>query len=287
MIYLFLCILCATALNIIFKSVEHYNGDTFHVIIINYICAAGIGFFIAYVSGPVNLIDYLPLIPVAFFMGAFFILMFYLMATSVQKAGISATTVAGRMSVILPITFSIIHYHESANTLKIIGIILALLSVVLAVYKGKVPKQQKKYVYLPIIIFFGAGTLDSIIKYVQQELLTDSLLPFFSAMIFLSALIVGLALILARRKPVIQTFSPFNLFWGFLLGVSNFGAFYLFVKALSHSGIESSVVFGINHIGIVGLSVILALQLFKEKLNRINWSGIVLAAIAIFILAKY
>ena len=287
MIYLLLCILCATALNLIFKSVEHYKGNTFYVIIFNYVFAALLGCFIAFWETDINLADYIPHVPIALFMGAFFILMFYLMATSVQKAGISATTVAGRMSVIIPISFSIIYYHESANAIKLVGILLALLSVALAVYKGRIKKQQSRYVYLPLIIFLGAGTLDSVIKFVQQEFLTDNLLPFFSSMVFFSALLVGLVILLIKKRTFSGLFSSFNLFWGFLLGVSNFGAFYLFVKALSHSGIESSVVFGINHIGVVGLSVILAMQLFREKLNRINWSGIVIAAIAIFILATY
>jgi multidrug transporter EmrE-like cation transporter len=45
------------------------------------------------------------------------------------------------------------------------------------------------------------------------------------------------------------------------------------------------VVFGINNIGILVLSVILGMLLFQEKLSRINKAGILICILATILLA--
>jgi len=48
---------------------------------------------------------------------------------------------------------------------------------------------------------------------------------------------------------------------------------------------DSSVVFGLNNIGIVGLSVILGMLLFHEKLSVMNKTGVLVCITATIILA--
>ncbi len=77
---------------------------------------------------------------------------------------------------------------------------------------------------------------------------------------------------------------------GALLGAVNFGSIYFLVKTLNythpqHGTIDSSVVFEINNIGIVALSVILGMLIFQEKLSRINVAGITVCIIATILLA--
>ena len=48
---------------------------------------------------------------------------------------------------------------------------------------------------------------------------------------------------------------------------------------------DSSVIFGVNNIGIVALSVLIGLWFFKEKLLFLNWLGILLSAVALFLFA--
>jgi multidrug transporter EmrE-like cation transporter len=49
---------------------------------------------------------------------------------------------------------------------------------------------------------------------------------------------------------------------------------------------DGSVVFGINNLGIIALSVIIGLIVFKEKFLKINWVGIIISLFAIYILSK-
>jgi multidrug transporter EmrE-like cation transporter len=48
---------------------------------------------------------------------------------------------------------------------------------------------------------------------------------------------------------------------------------------------DSSVIFGINNIGIVGLSVVLGMLLFQEKLSVLNKAGVLVCIVATIILA--
>ncbi len=93
-----------------------------------------------------------------------------------------------------------------------------------------------------------------------------------------------------RREHLLSLVRWNAVFWGACLGLVNFGSIYFLVKALDHHDpvkgiIDSSVIFGINNIGIVSLSVLLGILLFREKLSKVNAAGMALCITAIIILA--
>jgi len=71
---------------------------------------------------------------------------------------------------------------------------------------------------------------------------------------------------------------------GTLLGLANFGSLFFILQALNNSNLESSLVFALNNMMIVALSAIFGFFIFKERLNRINVAGIVLAILSLYIL---
>jgi predicted MFS family arabinose efflux permease len=75
-----------------------------------------------------------------------------------------------------------------------------------------------------------------------------------------------------------------------VLGIVNFGSIFFLVRALHYNSpagrsLDSSVIFGANNISIVALSVLVGLLIFKEKLTYINWSGVILSALALLLFA--
>lgn len=77
---------------------------------------------------------------------------------------------------------------------------------------------------------------------------------------------------------------------GYCFRASNYGSLYFLIRALNFKDqlgdkIDGSIVFGINNLGIIALSVIIGLLVFKEKFLKINWVGIILSCIAIYILS--
>jgi multidrug transporter EmrE-like cation transporter len=72
-----------------------------------------------------------------------------------------------------------------------------------------------------------------------------------------------------------------SLIAGVFLGIPNYYSIYFLLQTFEHSGMQSSVIFPINNIGIVLLSVVIAVLVYKEKLNGFNMAGILLAVISI------
>ncbi len=294
MIYLLLSIISSTSIFVIFKFVDKYKVSTFDVIIINYLIASTLGYLISDYSN----VDILPLhknewLPFAFIIGILFIIMFVIVGRSSQKVGIAITTVASKMSVITPILFSILYDPADHLTIKkSMGISIALLAVFLTIYRKRKIDFDPHNLYLPVLLFLGMGIVDSVIKFSQHNYVSDALSPLFTAILFTIAAITGLTTNLIRRNSFKTLLNKGVLFWGILLGISNYGSIYFLIRALNHKTeigipLDGSIVFGINNLGIVGLSVLIGLFFFREKLTRLNWIGILLSFVAIYILSQY
>jgi drug/metabolite transporter (DMT)-like permease len=220
-----------------------------------------------------------------------FIVMFYVIGISTQKAGVAVTTVAVKMSVIFPIAFSIWYDAiDKLTLLKSIGIAMAVVSVLLTVHQKSSAKIDWRAILLPAFIFIGMGVVDSFVKYSQSEYITNDLTPIFSTLVFSSALIAGILILPFNRQAARSLQSFKTILLGIILGLVNFGSMYFLILALNHVDTSTgkqamgSVVFGINNIGIVALSVIVGFLAFKERPSPINWVGIAISGIAILIL---
>ena len=286
MIYLLLCIFSSTTIIILFKYFSRFRINNFNAIIINYLTAALLGLTISFNSLRNTNVFVQSWFPLAVLIGVLFVVMFNVIAITTQKAGISVSSVASKMSVIVPMLFSILYYHEQINNYKIAGMVLAVIAVVFTAIRKNIHFENRKYLILPFILFIGMGLVDSLVKFSQHEYLRDQDLPLFSTLLFTISAITGIIVRLFKKS---LRNSPMNfkaVAAGMLLGIANFGTFYFLVQALNSNFVDSSIVFGFNSIGIVLLSVFLAIILFKEKLSFINWTGIILSIFTIFVLTR-
>ena len=291
MFYLLLCILSSAVILVVFKIAERLNINTLSIILINYIVACLAGFFLF--RGEGGLSGRFSPGSIAFMvgLGVLLVVVFRLVGLSTQRAGIAATSVASKMSVVLPILFSIwIDPNDKLTPTKLAGILVALVAVILSVYRNDNPRDSLRKIYLPVLIFFGIGTIDSSVKYAQATFVTGELNPLFNFVIFGVAFIAGFAMV-AFSKPALKDLQHLKTWLvGVVLGLANFGSMYFMIAALNHINpatgkpAQGSVVFGINNIGVVVLGVLLGYTFFKERPTRLNWSGIALSVVAIFIL---
>lgn len=291
MILLLLCILFSAAVLVTFKFAERLKVNSFSAILINYTTACILGLFVA--GGNIKPLLSLNTWNVIFILmlGSLCIMVFRFLALSIQRAGVAVTTVASKMSVIIPILFSIyIDQNDSLNNIKIIGITLALTAVLLTIYKKESSKVSKGF-YLPLIIFVGIGLVDSSMKYAQVTFVTDEMNSIFNSSIFAVSGIVGFTLIPFNKPAVRDLKRQKTWIIGIILGLVNFGSMYFMIAALNHVNpntgvpLQGSILFGINNISVVLINVFIGLMLFKERPTRTNWVGIFLAIVAIAILA--
>jgi drug/metabolite transporter (DMT)-like permease len=286
MIYLLLCILSTTSIMIVFKLLGWLRVSTINAIVINYFTAAILGYIAV---GPA---DFNPVgtewFHMALIMGFIFVFMFYVIGYSARIAGITVTSLTTKLSVVIPVVFSIIVFNEELTIYRAGGMILALIAIFMIVIKPTEPgngeRNLLKILWLPAVLFFGAGFIDSLIKYTQEVYITGNDTLSFATVTFMSAAITSILFRFAGKFEK-QEDKWYRLFaGGIALGVVNFGSLYFLVMALASDHIASSVVFGINNIGIVLVSVITGTFLFKERLSKLNFAGIVIAIVAILIL---
>lgn len=270
---------------ILFKLFHRYKVDNLQAIIVNYLVAGSLGWLLFEEKITLKEIAATDWIYFAIVIGTIFIIVFNLLADAAQKVGLAISTVANKMSVILPVVASFFLYGDTVSYSKIIGILIALVGVVLSsVSKGKL-SFDKKYLGLILLIFFGQGVADILFNYAQKEYIEQVYAPLFISVIFLSAFIIGLFILATQIVQKKQTLKFRNILWGTALGIPNYLTVFFFFKSLENGFMESSQVYPILNMGVIVISAISGLFLFKEKLSTINWAGILFCVIAIALIS--
>jgi len=289
MIYVILTILVFNLLIIIFKLFARFKVDNLQALIVNYITAGTIGFILSEKSINLQHILSAPWLYHAMAIGFLFIVVFNFYAFGTQKVGIAITTVANKMSLVIPVAAALIlEENDNISTEKIIGFILALIGIYLASTKGGKLSFNIKYLWLIILVFVGQGIADSIFNDSKTMLKSGEDMLYFIVLFFMAS-ISGILILLGKSVASPPKFELKNILWGVILGVPNFFSLLFMLKALSTPGLEASVVFPMVSMGVVVLSSIIGIILYKEKLTKGNWVGILFAcgAIAIFSFGHY
>jgi len=282
LIFLLLSILFSTGLFVVFKYFGIYKIDVLKAIFVNYIVAFSMGFFFAERQIPISEIYLQPWFSGALFLGALFVSIFFVMAMTAQKNGVSVTSIAGKMSVVVPVIFGIILYNESVTFLKIVGIIMALIAVYLSSVKEERSKKNGTLL-LPVLLFIGSGTIDTLLKYIQENHVSDEDVSIFSGSLFGIAGAFAFLILVIKTLKKRESFGYKNIIAGIILGVPNYYSIIFLIKALQNKNFESSTLFTINNVAIVVVSTLVGLFFFKEKFSIKNKIGVAMAVLAIIL----
>jgi drug/metabolite transporter (DMT)-like permease len=283
MIYLIASIISSTSIFVIFRLAKNYSGQLISLITLNYLAASVLG-FIFFVPQNIQFKDQVSWLPYSALVGVLFIVMFFLIGNASQKAGITVTSLANKLSLVFPVLFSILYFQEKMTWPKLIGFITAFVAIFLTVYKKEIKKTNLLFVILPLLIFLGSGITDSIVKFVQAIKATPNQAGLFSTFVFLVAFVLALATSVVKNKIRVANWHAPTLYLGIFLGIVNFGSLYFIINALNFSKINSSLVFALNNMSIVALSAILGFLLFHEKLSKLNVAGLLLAIVSLYFL---
>lgn len=284
MLHLLLAILFSVILFIVFKSFPKYNINTLQAIVFNYIVAFLVGLLVS--NTQVSITDTLkkPWLIFCIYLGIFFIAIFFTMGKTAQKNGVSVTSVASKMSLIIPVLFGILFFKEDIDFLKSIGILIALVAVYFTTKKSESHIKVSNFIY-PILLFIGSGIIDTSLNYVQKVWVNKEDTALFSSLTFLSAFIFGSLLLTYQAAKKHFTFHFKNIIGGILLGIPNYFSMYFLIRALQNEKIQSATLFTLINIGVILLTTIIGILLFKEKLKKHNYIGIALAIIALLLVS--
>lgn len=285
MINLLLAILFSSLLYIVFKFYTKFKINTLQAIVFNYCTAFFVGFFLSAEKINFSTLWNKPWIISSIILGGLFILVFNIMGKTSQENGVSVASVSSKMSMIIPILFGIFFFEEVITFEKIIGIVLALIAVYFTSKKEKGKIEIKNFIF-PILLFFGAGIVDTSINYLQHTYLKDYEVALFSAITFLSAFGFGIIFSILKSFKGNFKLQGKNIIGGICLGVPNYFSMFFIIKALQNKNLESATIFTLINIGVILLSTFFGILLFKEKLLKQNYFGIALAILAVILVTQ-
>jgi drug/metabolite transporter (DMT)-like permease len=285
MFYLIATILLNVLISVFFKLFPKYNIYTLQAIVANYcVCVITGSLFtghIPFTGGSLHA-DWMPW---ALFMGIGFISIFNLLGYSTRVDGITTTTIANKLSLVIPVVFSLIVYKEHAGIGKITGILLAFPAIYLTAHaQGDDNKPQS--LLPPLLIFVGGGMLDTLTNYIQLHFLGNvKTQAAFTTTCFASAGTIGVTLITVLVILGKTTIKLRNIIAGICLSVPNYFSIYFFIRMLNSNVLQSSASIPVLNIGILAASALTAIALFREHVNILRIIGLALSVGAILLIA--
>ena len=279
---LIIAVLCSVAVSILLKVARKRNIVIQQAIAFNYIVALSLSWFL--LKPDFKGLEFTDFIaqsentPIFLALGILLPSVFIIMSKAVEFAGIVRSDAAQRLSLFLPILAAFLIFHETLSQSKVIGIVLAFVGLFCLLSK---PNQQSAVDFRGILglvgVWFGYGIIDILFKQVAKSggAFPTTLFIAFS----LAACIMFIYLLFKRTQWNVASFVG-----GIILGVLNFFNILFYIKAHQSFGSNPTLVFAGMNIGVICLGTITGALIFKEKISKVNWLGIVFSLCAIFCL---
>jgi drug/metabolite transporter (DMT)-like permease len=261
---------------LLFKVFENRGVALLPAIVVNYFAAFLCGTIVApwWQAG-----DLMPLLWPTLVLGFLFITIFYLTGLSAQRAGVAATAVASKMSLVLTVLFAVYMYGDRPGLWGWTGIVLALAGVVLASWQPTRIAVRGAWI-LPSILFLGNAVIDITINWVQRMHITEATEAVFPTLVFACAGMLGTLWLLRGRDR--SAFSlPSTWIGGIVLGIMNYAALYFVVQALAYGGMPSSSVYPLVNIVVILFGTGLSMLLFRERPRAVQYAGITCSVVAL------
>jgi len=283
MIYLLLAIVFSTGVFVTMRIFKRFEMDNHQALMWNYIFATITGFLICRQYDTIPQQVHESWFGLSILTGFWFIFTYLLMTASTQSSGITITSLSSKLSVVLPTLAGVLIFQEHLNLKVSIGIVLALVALVLVVGGNGKPtdKFQVTKLLLPLLIFFGTGIGDILMKLNEQRNTADNM-GFMIAFIYSIAMLFGIILVAYDLISGKSKWQMKSLFGGIALGVINFFSTFCVFHAMRY--FDNVVLFPIYNIGVVCLTALVGWLLFKEKLTWKNYLGLAIAIIAVVLI---
>lgn len=271
--FVILSVICSVSVGILLKIAKRFQLDIFQIITWNYVIALSFTYFIfkPQLTESINVIPLNLLVSLSILLP----IVFLFQNTSIKQTGIVKTDIAQRLSLFIPIIASYFLFHETFNSYKIIGLIVGFSAIFFTLFKkSDIKNSPSKWIY-PLLVLLGFGIIDTLFKKVASA----GTLPFTTLLFFIfcgafivSLLILSYKVLLKGEKIKLQ-----NCLWGIGLGILNFGNILFYLKAHKALAENPSTVFAGMNMGVIVLGSLAGILLFKEKMTKWNYFGILLA----------
>jgi drug/metabolite transporter (DMT)-like permease len=279
MIFILISVCFSVFVSVLLKLAKRYDIDNRQAIAWNYSIA---GLLTWLIYRPEMPLMSEPIFPIYFILGFLLPSLFVILALSIRYTGIVKTDIAQRLSLFIPVIASFVLFDEEQSTRKIIGIAIAFLAIIFSITWKKETNAKKSFWIYPVLVFIGMGIIDTLFKQIAKI----TTIPFTSSLlvVFIIAFVLSFSYLLYLYLFKKMKFTLINMVCGWILGIANFGNILFYMKAHQDLAKQPSLVFSTMNIGVILLGSAVGVFIFREKLNRLNYFGILLALISILFL---
>jgi len=277
--WFWLSVACSAVNFVYFRAFRQWGIQTFLAIAVNYLVCMLLGWLLMPEGQNINLQQ--PWLPLALLTGSLYVLMFWMIGRSAQRIGVAPTAIAAKLSMVIPVVAAFWWFDEPFSPQGLLALVLALAAVWFSAGKTAAMQLRPGHLRLPMAIFLGGGVADLLLKYTEVTYLNKSDYPFFLFILFGSSAIIGWTSVgmgLVRKQLRLEYKSVVA---GILLGITNFFSVFGIIHAFKE--MASSVLFPLNNLAIILISSALAAWIFRERLNRRQYAGALLAVLAILL----
>jgi drug/metabolite transporter (DMT)-like permease len=301
---LIFAVLCSSSIAILFALSESMQLNRYAVTTVNYAAAAVVGAVTAAAGGVFRFriwsaADFIaeftgvlgsggsfspsaaPLwaVSVGLVTGWLFVAAFLLYQYSVRLNGASLSGMFGKLGILLPVLLSLLVWRDFPDPGQWAGIALAAAALALPSLSVRGGKKVRERVPLLLALLFLAMGAAEFSNKLFQAYAAQELSPLFLSVLFASAFLASFALLILTGKG----FGLKELLLGLAVGIPNLFSSYFLIRALD--SIKAAVAFPFFSVGSMSLIALAGVILFRERLSRFDYAGLILAACALLLLA--
>ncbi|MGX2956592.1 EamA family transporter [Ursidibacter arcticus] len=283
MLELALAVLCSVLVGVLIKIARSKGVAIAQSIAMNYVVATALCYFLLKPDFKgqtiVEIVQTNPSAYLFFALGILLPTVFLIQAKALEFAGIIRTDAAQRLSLFLPILAAFTLFGEAVTSNKLIALLLAFSALGCLLWKSHegMSKGGKTAIVSLALVWIGFGIIDILFKQMAKS---GSAFPLTLLISFIGAGCVMFIYLLLKRT---QWNVP-SVLTGLLLGVLNFGNILFYIKAHQAMKDDPTLVFTGMNLGVICLGTLIGAFFFKEKINKINYLGVLVAIIAIICL---
>lgn len=282
MLYLILAVASSAAMALALKCFREQQGNRYGILLGNYLTCVVISFLMLPDKGRVLSGSWVTLV-CGIGGGVFFVVALVCMQSSIRANGAGLTAAFARLGLVVALGLSILLFRERPTALQLIGAGLTLIAILLLRTDGGGEGRRRtgKGFGLLLLTLGSGGCADAMAKVfdVYGNRAEDRLYFFW---LFVTAVLLCTALLLAEKKRTGKAVLPKEFAAGVLVGVPNYFSSYLLLRAIQV--IPATVAYPSYSTATILLVMALSALLFRERLTRRQWPGVVLILIALALL---
>ena len=207
--------------------------------------------------------------------GVLFLVSFMLLQWNTEQNGIVLSTVFMKLGLLVPISLSVLFFHELPTWPQVAGFGIALVAIVMINAPKNAGTSRFRWELL-LLLLMGGGSdaMSKVFKMLGPAALSNQFLFY----IFAVALVLCVFLVLYKKeRPSIRDFL-----FGAAIGIPNFFSSKFQLRALED--LPAVVVYPSFCVATMLITTLVGVFFFKERLQKLQWVAVAAIIAALFLL---